>query len=106
MHIPREIYMVLHTTTGRMYIGSSKNAHHRFKQHLELLKYGKHHVEDMQNDYDGPGNYSLSILDKVTLYEERNKEYEWMKKYNSHIRGIGYNYKDIATVQLGKKKAV
>jgi len=98
--------MIRHVTTGRIYIGSSSDVFGRYKQHLVLLKCGKHPVEDMQNDFDSVENYCITILDEVAAYSERFKEYEWMKKYNSHIRGIGYNYKDIATVQLGKKKAV
>lgn len=107
MDFPRSVYMIRHNVTGRMYIGSSKNASSRCRSHLNMLRSRSHIVEDMQKDFDEYGeDYTISVLETITQFSDRNKEYEWMKKYNSHIRGIGYNYKDHATIQLHKKKAV
>ena len=104
MDFPRQIYMIRHNKTGRIYIGSSRNVHSRCKHHLQLLRTGKHTVEDMQEDFDKYGeDYTVSVLETITEYADRNKEYEWMKKYSSHIREKGYNYKDQAKVQLCKK---
>ena len=64
----------------------------------------KHNIEDMQSDYDNYGeDYSLYLLDEIRVFSERSKEYEWMEKLNSHIRGSGYNYKDRAMVERKKK---
>ena len=42
----------------------------------------------MQKDFDDFGeDFSLFILDEINSYADRIKEYEWMKKYQSHIRG-------------------
>lgn len=101
MDFPREIYMIRHNKTGRMYIGSSKNAMKRCRSHLNLLRSRKHIVEDMQKDFDECGeDYTITVLETITDYSDRNREYEWMKRHSSHIRGIGYNYKDQAKVQL------
>lgn len=63
--------------------------------HMYALRSGRHINEDMQNDFDEYGeDYSLYILDEISDYGERQKEYEYMKKFNSHVRGKGYNYKD------------
>jgi group I intron endonuclease len=98
--------MIRHDLTGRMYIGSSKDVEKRTNNHLGLLRNGNHPVEDMQKDFNEYGDcFSVSILETITDYSEKNKEYEWMMKYNSHIRGDGYNYKDKAKVQLQTRVA-
>ncbi len=39
-------------------------------------------------------DYSLFILGEINSYDERGKEYEWMVKLQSHIKGRGYNYNE------------
>lgn len=93
--VPRMVYLIRHNKTNRIYIGSSSNPERRFKTHLYNLRSGCHIVEDMQSDYNNYGeDYSFLILDEIKTWEEREKEYEWMKKYDSTNRAIGYNYKD------------
>ena len=95
MDFPRRIYAIQHNATKRIYIGSSKNVNDRYMNHIYRLRSGKHHIEDMQEDFNEYGeDFSLFILDEIKTYAERKKEYEWMRKYNSFKRGIGYNYKD------------
>ena len=49
----------------------------------------------MQNDYDTYGEcFSVTILDKISRYEDRVKEYEWIFKLKTYDRNFGYNYKD------------
>ena len=58
----------------------------------------------MQTDFDRYGeNYTVTILDEISKYEDRSKEYEWMHKLQSHIRGKGYNYKDQAINRKNSK---
>lgn len=40
---------------------------------------------------------------KRTKRKKTYKEYEWMKKLNTHTRGNGYNYKDRVMVERKKK---
>lgn len=95
MILPRHVYAIQHNVTKRMYIGSSGNVESRYKDHIHMLRKGEHSVEDMQEDFDLHGeDYSLFILEKITEYDKRSHEYDWMRKYKTHIRGIGYNYKD------------
>lgn len=97
MDFPRTVYAIRHNKTNRVYIGSSKRPESRIKKHLAALRGGCHQVEDMQDDFDKYGeDYTISFLDVITKYEDRSREYDWMKKFNSYIRGIGYNYKDWA----------
>lgn len=95
MKLPRKVYAIQHNVTGRIYIGSSFKAEKRYHNHMCRLRHGKHHIEDMQKDFDQFGeNYSFTILDVIRDFKERNKEYEWMQRFNTFVRGVGYNYKD------------
>lgn len=90
----RQIYALQHDATKKIYIGTSQNPVDRYRTHMSLLRNGKHKNEDMQSDYDNVGKeFSLFILEEIDT-ASRVKEYEWMRKYKSHVRGRGYNYKD------------
>lgn len=95
MEYPRKVYVITHNKTNRNYIGSSYDAVLRFYQHISDLRGGRHIVEDMQKDFDEHGeDYSFAVLDSINGCDENHKEYEWQKKYQSNVRGIGYNYRD------------
>ena len=95
MDLPRTVYAIKHNKTNRVYIGSSKNPDMRVKQHIFALRGGRHTVEDMQADFDKFGeDYEVLYLEVIKKYSDRFHEYDWMEKYKSYIRGVGYNYKD------------
>lgn len=97
IRFPRTVYAIQHNITKRIYVGSSNNIESRYWGHMSALRNHKHNVEDMQSDFNEYGeDYSLFILDEIKEFSERRKEYEWMGKLKSNIRGIGYNYKDNA----------
>lgn len=90
----KRVYMIRHNATGRMYIGSSVDVEKRIQNHFVMLRAGKHHVEDMQQDFDKYGDdFTVSVLGEVGNSNLR-LEIEMMDKYQSTIRGVGYNYKD------------
>ena len=104
MNFPRKVYAIRHNVTNRVYIGSSANVDRRLKAHINALRRHAHIVEDMQEDFDKYGeDYTFTILDEVFEYDDKAKEYEWMKKYQSHIRSIGYNYNDRKWLGLDKE---
>lgn len=75
----------------------------RYWNHVCHLRNHQHSIEDMQRDYDDFGeDYSLYLLDEIKVSSERRKEYEWMNKLKSYIRGIGYNYKNKAVIPREK----
>ena len=95
MDRPRYVYAIQHNISKCIYIGSSQDVETRYHNHMYQLRAGKHKIEDMQADFDKYGeDYSLFILEEFTSCRDRSLEYEWMMKYQSHIRGKGYNYKD------------
>ena len=95
MSYPKQVYAIQHKVTRRIYIGSSECPSKRYMSHIYNLRKGKHPVEDMQDDFDKYGEaYAFYILDEMKGLCDRKKEYEWMKRYNTFVRGVGYNYKD------------
>ena len=95
MRFPRKVYAIRHNVTNRVYIGSSYHVDRRFNDHLAALRSHRHSVEDMQADFDKYGDdFTLTILDHIATIADKNKEYEWMQKNQSYIRGVGYNYND------------
>lgn len=100
---PRDIYMIRHNVTGRMYIGSSGRLQDRIYAHFCDLRAGRHHIEDMQKDYDEFGDdFSVTVIGKIETITENKKEFEMMDEYHSCDRGTGYNYSDPHT-RRGKK---
>lgn len=93
----RKVYAIQHNVTKRIYIGSTTNVDTRYLAHIGALRAGKHKVEDMQADFNEYGeDYSLFVLDEINEFADRIKEYEWMDRYDTFTRGVGYNYKDHA----------
>lgn len=107
MIYPRTIYAIKHNVTKRMYIGSSKDVKTRYQSHIHRLRSGKHPIEDMQEDFSKYGeDFSVYILEEVTINDDRKNEYKWMRKYNTFTRGVGYNYKDKEREILHLKNSV
>lgn len=105
MIIPRQVYVITHNVTKKMYVGSSGKLKDRISNHMYALRAGKHPVEDMQKDFNEFGeDYTVEILDEINSIDEAGKEYEWMNKFQSNIRGVGYNYKDHSAPNSKKKK--
>lgn len=95
MIFPRKVYLIRHKNTGRIYIGSSCKPEKRYLTHMYHLKSGTHPVGDMQKDFDDYGsNFTFTLIDTISDSSEALKEYQWMNNFRSHIRGVGYNYKD------------
>lgn len=91
----RIIYSIKNNVTGREYIGRTQNFDNRIAHHMADLKRGVHPVSDMQRDFDDYGDdFTISILEEVTGFENRKREYELIEEHGSYIRGKGYNYRD------------
>lgn len=89
------IYAIRHNVTNRVYVGRTENFQKRINQHMSNLRAHLHPVEDMQEDFDQYGeDYTITVLEEIWEGPRGEKEYEWMQKLQSHVRGIGYNYKD------------
>lgn len=95
MKLPRQVYALIHEPSGKKYIGSSSKVAKRFRVHLSQLKHGAHHNRELQADYDLQGGpISLIILDEVRSFDDRDKEYQWMKRLKTFDPRFGYNCRD------------
>ena len=95
MKFPRYVYVIKHNHTGKVYVGSAEDAERRYSSHLVSLRSHKHPVEDFQDDFDKFGeDLTFRVVDVITKGMDDAKEYEWIERYSSFIRGVGYNYKD------------
>ena len=105
MDTPRVIYAIKHNVTKRIYVGSSARPKMRFANHLSALRNGKHIVEDMQKDFDEHGDdFTFFVLETISDYKDKDREYEFMAFLESNVRGKGYNYKDHVNFGRLKKK--
>ncbi len=68
------------------------------------MKSGKHTSRIMTEDFRkyGKEGFEVYILEQGISYQERKKEYEYMKKYNSFDEKYGYNRGDIKQKNVKK----
>lgn len=91
----RFVYAVRHNVTKRIYIGSTTRVPHRIKEHINLLRSGKHKNERMQLDYNQHGeDYSFYELDVIPTAHYKDREYFWMLFFDTYDPEKGYNDKD------------
>lgn len=92
------IYRLTHIPTGKCYVGCATDPNKRMLVHLKALMNGKHHVEDMQQDFDQlGGDYQFEILAGTEWEDAMQLEREWQERSGSFDRVKGYNYKDPRT---------
>lgn len=53
------VYRLIHTPSGRCYIGSSRNVEKRCREHLSLLARGEHHNGVLQSVFDEGGQHAF-----------------------------------------------
>jgi group I intron endonuclease len=61
------VYAIVHTASGRTYVGSAKFVVVRWSQHLSDLANGTHHNMFLQRAWDryGPGAFVFKVLEEV-----------------------------------------
>jgi group I intron endonuclease len=67
------IYKILNVTTGKFYIGSSKNIDTRFTQHRNKLNKNKHYNTYLQNAWNkyGEESFKFEIVEEVTFHSRK-----------------------------------
>lgn len=90
------IYALRCKNNGRLYIGRTYRLDERIKTHFQELKSGRHTNQLMLEDFKkyGRDNFEVYVLEENIPYAETNKEYEYMRKYNSFDEKYGYNRGD------------
>ena len=105
MKLPAKVYAIRCEANGKVYVGMSSNVKQRWSRHMSRLRAGKHHVPDMQADYDKYGEcFSFAVIDDVNTYDDRRKEFAWQIKLKTLDRRYGYNYRDPVTSWYNRGK--
>jgi len=99
------IYSITNILNKYKYIGSSDNIEIRWRNHLNLLKNGKHPNAHLQNSYNlyGLDNFLFEIIEKCEIVDLIEKENCWIKNLNC-IEPYGFNIaKDALAPMKGRK---
>jgi len=98
------IYCVTNLTTGKHYIGSSKNIFNRLRCHISQLNNNTHSNQLLQNDWNkyGATDFIVEVLEEVQgKHKDRLKiEAKWILKlegypygYNLSVSTHGYRHR-------------
>jgi group I intron endonuclease len=83
------IYCITNNINGKKYIGQSVNIKNRWQQEKHLSGINKH-LESAFQKY-GLENFSFEVLEECQEKELNAKEVDYIKKFNSTNREMGYN---------------
>lgn len=87
----QEVYKIVSRSSGRCYVGSSKDIEKRFKQHLSDLNNGSHHSNKLQEEFLKFGKYNLS-LEVIEIVEDESqlekREQYWIDKLQAFSMGL------------------
>lgn len=103
------IYQIENTLNHKKYIGSSKDIHKRWKQHLYKLENDIHHSIKLQRSYNKAKDKSIfafSLLEEVAEDQLKDKEQYYIDSYNSFKEGyncIGIVDNPQSTRKISKK---
>lgn len=96
------IYVIRCKSTGKVYVGSSKDIEVRWYHHKQQLKRGTHHSVKLQRAWDkyGEDDFEFEIVEEVidgllTVYEQI-----YINHYNSPVDG--YNILKVAGMARGR----
>lgn len=68
------VYAILCLKKMRCYVGSSHNVYKRGKNHLSCLKRGKHHIKELQADFDKGYKMEFIVLEKTHFGYYNNRD--------------------------------
>lgn len=75
------VYIILHRSSGKMYIGSSGDIDFRIKAHKRLLKNNRHKNKFLQEAYNHDTDLTILSRDFTTIEEARDAEQWLLDKY-------------------------
>ena len=112
--IVRGIYKIKSKTSGKVYIGQSKDLYKRIDGHKNLLKNNKHSNKHLQRSYNiyGIDDFTYEIIEICNEENIDEKEIYWINHYNSCDGNFGYNSESggnknkIVSIETRKKISV
>ena len=90
------IYHIVHTPSGRAYVGSSDHVARRLRAHRSLLNRGEHDNVWLQRtwDRDGPDAFVFLTARQVPIYRLRGEEQADIDRLRETIFGV-FNFSDV-----------
>ena len=83
------IYMIKNKINGNIYIGQAADIYERWREHISLLRRGKHvnnHLQRAWNKY-GDDNFEFSIVEECSENALNDREIYWIAEYDSYHNG-------------------
>jgi group I intron endonuclease len=92
------IYAITHPTSGRSYIGSSRDVIGRWAHHQKRLNANNHHSIKLQNAWNKYGSHSFRfiLLEECGPLERLVREQFWIDQAQAAKRGYGFNMSSLA----------
>ena len=90
------IYKIENKNNGKVYIGSSKNIHKRWKEHKTSLRKKVHHNAKMQHAWNKAGgnlDLNFEVLEECQTEFLFEREQHWMDFYDSYTSGYNCTIK-------------
>lgn len=100
------IYCIKNIVSGRIYVGSAKDIHDRWRLHRKELRLGIHHSSVFQRSWNkhGPEAFQITILESVDKFENLiTREQIWIDRLNAACPKTGLNRSPKAGSTLGLK---
>lgn len=81
------VYVIRHVSSGRCYVGASKDITNRYTHHRYMLRRGKHKTADLQELWDkcGEGAFEFETVEACLPSELRDREQHWMDVMGSKL---------------------
>lgn len=83
------IYIIRNNINGNVYIGQAVDIYERWKEHVSLLRRGKHvnnHLQRAWNKY-GEDNFEFNIVEECDENVLNDREIYWVAEYDSYYNG-------------------
>ena len=87
-------YQLIHTTTGKVYVGSTNDLERRIKEHMRLLKNGKHAVKNLLDAFLLSPDITVKVFKTDTKEEALELEQSLIDRYKDS--GMLFNIADNA----------
>lgn len=108
------IYKIVHSPSGRVYIGQAQNIKGRLARHLRNLRGGKHHSEHLQSAWAkyGEREFEFCVVEYCPLDDLDEREQFWIDNSNSEFNKCkfvksfwrGQRHKHETKLKIGQKQ--
>jgi group I intron endonuclease len=87
------VYGITHISSGRSYIGSSRDIVGRWADHQKRLNAGTHHSRKLQGAWKkyGAQSFHFVIIEQCAAMDRTAREQFWIDQAQASVSGFGFN---------------